>query len=131
MAKPAIRRAKPRGVNVDTVASDLFTKPGTQMALPSATARSPSRATSSADIHAKSGKFDSSPDVLEMLWNSVWVSPGHNAVTRMPEAREALRAGLDRDLLAPSNGQLSGVRGHPAFLDLLTLADVAKVDPSR
>ncbi|MEY5039961.1 MAG: hypothetical protein RLZZ48_730, partial [Actinomycetota bacterium] len=89
VAKPEIRRAKPRGVSEEKVASDLLTSPGMHRAFPSITARSPSRATSSALIHANSGNFDSRPVVLEMLWNSVCVNPGHNAVTRTPEPRSS------------------------------------------
>ncbi len=78
-AGPAISLA---GANLASTATALYRLDGTDTALPRWLSASPSRTTLSASSHAQAGATDLSIPIR--WWNSVWVRPGHTAVTLMP-----------------------------------------------
>ncbi len=65
-ARAAIRRRRRRGTGVAAPATTLLTRPGTSHARPARAAASDSAATSSADIHARSGML-AAPDAGPLL----------------------------------------------------------------
>ena len=67
----------------------LFAKPGIETATRAAVSARPIAATSSDDIHAKSGVSRVCPVLLLTDWNSVRVSPGQRAVAETPVPRSS------------------------------------------
>src|SRR4029078_12823982 len=82
-----IRRTIPRGVMPEAATIVLYIAPGIERARPLATSFTPASATSLAVHHANDRYMGPSELVLLTLWNSVRVSPGHNAVTCTPVPR--------------------------------------------
>ena len=86
---PAMRRTRPRGNTPVVATKALFAVPGIDTARPAAVSARPIVATSSAVIHAKSGRSRLWPVVLLTDWNSVRVNPGHSTVAETPESRSS------------------------------------------
>ena len=75
------RRATERGTALLVATRPLYNAPGTMVARFLATPSRPADATDSTEVHAKAGKVASYPLVLLRSWNSVFVKPGHSALT--------------------------------------------------
>jgi hypothetical protein len=75
------RRVTERGTNPLVVTKPLYKYPGTTIARFLATPSRPAEATDSTDVQAKSGNVASYSLVLLRCWNSVFVKPGHSALT--------------------------------------------------